>query len=94
MLLAFDPFFIVPTIMSIIFGIVFITVFVFVITSIIRNVKNAKDISKDIIDVQKKVVEKIKNGGKVTCQYCNSTFDAKLDKCPNCSASVKEKGEN
>ncbi len=37
----------------------------------------------------KPMIKKTKNFNKVTCDYCNTTYDKHIDKCPHCGARNK-----
>ncbi|MGN1212689.1 MAG: hypothetical protein ACI4TZ_01485 [Christensenellales bacterium] len=66
----------------------FVTMIVFSTSNKEFLEKNSKNI-QDSTDLQF-IINKVKNIGKKKCKYCDSTFDAKETKCPNCGAHVDD----
>lgn len=50
-----------------------------------NNLKNIQTLN-DFYDI----VNKVENANSKKCKYCDSTFDAKETKCPNCGANVDD----
>ena len=50
------------------------------------NVEDESEEPNDIFDVLQTIRKKVKNINQCKCKYCDSTFDIKETKCPNCGA--------
>ena len=95
-------FFIIPIFSSIIFFVVFTIITI----SIIKAAKNKnlfvnmdeqfKDLKQNATKISQRIfnpelIDEIKNEKHSTCEYCGSSVDYNVKKCPNCSANIKTK---
>jgi len=74
----FDSFF---TSFQILFVVFFILIIITIIYQIVRSRKTEQQKEMPTMIREREIIKEIV---KIRCPYCNSLYDEKEDKCPNC----------